>query len=216
MVRMEFRKILKEKRKELGLTQEQLAKDLNVSRSAISNWEIGRNYPDIETLITISNVFNIPLDYLLNEDIRVVEAIDLDISKSKKFKRATYILISLLMPTLFFLSFLLLSKTPNINLVEEVVPYNSEIIPLEKNEFKDFYIKDNKLEIIFDNPQQDAGYYIDRLDDELNVSIYKLSEPGTLKKEDIKHYKSLLSIDLSEYDQIKLIKINYGETSSLD
>lgn len=213
---MEFRKILKEKRKELGLTQEQLAKDLNVSRSAISNWEIGRNYPDIETLITISNVFNIPLDYLLNEDIRVVEAIDLDISKSKKFKRATYILISLLMPTLFFLSFLLLSKTPNINLVEEVVPYNSEIIPLEKNEFKDFYIKDNKLEIIFDNPQQDAGYYIDRLDDELNVSIYKLSEPGTLKKEDIKHYKSLLSIDLSEYDQIKLIKINYGETSSLD
>ena len=67
---MEFRKILKEKRKELGLTQEQLAKDLNVSRSAISNWEIGRNYPDIETLITISNVFNIPLDYLLNEDIR--------------------------------------------------------------------------------------------------------------------------------------------------
>lgn len=213
---MEFRKILKEKRKELGLTQEQLAKDLNVSRSAISNWEIGRNYPDIETLITISNVFNIPLDYLLNEDIRVVEAIDLDISKSKKFKRATYILISLLMPTLFFLSFLLLSKTPNINLVEEVVPYNSEIIPLEKNEFKDFYIKDNKLEIIFDDPQQDAGYYIDRLDDELNVSIYKLSEPGTLKKEDIKHYKSLLSIDLSEYDQIKLIKINYGETSSLD
>ncbi|WP_324186872.1 helix-turn-helix domain-containing protein [Enterococcus mundtii] len=44
---MDFGKILKEKRHQAGITQEELAKRLNVSRSAISNWEIGRNYPDI-------------------------------------------------------------------------------------------------------------------------------------------------------------------------
>ena len=40
----------------MNLTQADLAEQLNVSRSAISNWEIGRNYPDIQTIIDISNL----------------------------------------------------------------------------------------------------------------------------------------------------------------
>jgi len=62
---MEFHRVLKEKRKEFGLTQEELAEKLQVSRSAISNWEIGRNYPDIQTLISLAKTFNVSLDYLL-------------------------------------------------------------------------------------------------------------------------------------------------------
>ncbi|EMF0070345.1 helix-turn-helix transcriptional regulator, partial [Enterococcus hirae] len=41
---MEFGKLLKQERKKMNLTQADLAEQLNVSRSAISNWEIGRNY----------------------------------------------------------------------------------------------------------------------------------------------------------------------------
>ena len=51
-----------------GLTQEELALKLSVTRQAVSNWETGKNLPDIEILINISNVFNISLDQLIKGD----------------------------------------------------------------------------------------------------------------------------------------------------
>nr|WP_216683068.1 helix-turn-helix transcriptional regulator [Enterococcus innesii] len=78
---MEFHRVLKQKRKEFDLTQEELAEKLQVSRSAISNWEIGRNYPDIQTLISLAKTFDVSLDYLLNEDLEIAKSLDLDIKK---------------------------------------------------------------------------------------------------------------------------------------
>ncbi len=62
---MNFGDEIKRIRKEQSLTQEQLASQLNISRQAVSNWENNRNLPDIEMLITISNVFHISLDQLI-------------------------------------------------------------------------------------------------------------------------------------------------------
>lgn len=59
---------LKAQRKSLGLTQQQAADLLNVTRQAISNWENGNNYPDIPTLIKISDLYKISLDTLLKGD----------------------------------------------------------------------------------------------------------------------------------------------------
>ena len=50
-----------------GLTQEELATKLNVTRQAVSNWETGKNLLDIEILINISNVFNIFPDQLIKD-----------------------------------------------------------------------------------------------------------------------------------------------------
>ena len=55
-------------RKNSGLSQEQLAEQLNVSRQAISKWEQGTAVPESEKLITISNYFCVTVDYLLKED----------------------------------------------------------------------------------------------------------------------------------------------------
>lgn len=55
-------------RKNSGLSQEQLAEQLNVSRQAISKWAQGTAIPESEKLITISNYFGVTLDYLLKED----------------------------------------------------------------------------------------------------------------------------------------------------
>lgn len=55
-------------RKKSGLSQEQLAEKLNVSRQAISKWESGTAVPESEKLITISNYFGVSVDYLLKED----------------------------------------------------------------------------------------------------------------------------------------------------
>lgn len=55
-------------RKKSGLSQEQLAEQLNVSRQAISKWESGASCPESDKLIAISNYFNVSLDYLMKED----------------------------------------------------------------------------------------------------------------------------------------------------
>ena len=58
---------LYELRKNSGLSQEQLAEKLNVSRQAVSKWELGTALPETEKLIIISNYFDVSLDYLLKD-----------------------------------------------------------------------------------------------------------------------------------------------------
>lgn len=54
-------------RKNKGLTQDNLAEKLNVSRQAVAKWESGQAYPDISNLIQISNIFNVTVDYLVRD-----------------------------------------------------------------------------------------------------------------------------------------------------
>lgn len=59
---------LKEIRKRFGLSQEQLAEIMNVSRQAITKWENDNGLPDVSNLQELSRVFGITIDYLLNDD----------------------------------------------------------------------------------------------------------------------------------------------------
>jgi transcriptional regulator with XRE-family HTH domain len=63
---MDFSEKLQELRKSRGLTQEELAKELYVSRTAVSKWESGRGYPGIESLKDISEFFSVSIDDLLS------------------------------------------------------------------------------------------------------------------------------------------------------
>ena len=63
---MEFNEKLQGLRKEKGLTQEELAEVLYVSRTAVSKWESGRGYPNIESLKDISKFFSVSIDDLLS------------------------------------------------------------------------------------------------------------------------------------------------------
>ena len=58
-------------RKKSGLSQEQLAEQLNVSRQAISKWESGHSTPESEKLLIISEYFNVSIDYLMKEDTTI-------------------------------------------------------------------------------------------------------------------------------------------------
>lgn len=62
---MEFNNKLYQLRKQKGLSQEELANRLNVSRQTVSKWEVGDSTPDMEKLIAISNLFEISLDELV-------------------------------------------------------------------------------------------------------------------------------------------------------
>ena len=65
---MEFKEKLQELRKSRGLTQEELAEALYVSRTAVSKWESGRGYPSIDSLKEISSYFSVTVDELLSAE----------------------------------------------------------------------------------------------------------------------------------------------------
>ena len=68
-------------RKERGLTQEAFAKMFSVTRQTVWNWENEKSYPDLSTLVKISDEFNVSLDVLLKGDFRMVKKIDKKIKK---------------------------------------------------------------------------------------------------------------------------------------
>ena len=62
---MDFNNRLYQLRKQKGLSQEELANRLNVSRQTVSKWEVGDSTPDMEKLIAISDLFDVSLDKLV-------------------------------------------------------------------------------------------------------------------------------------------------------
>ncbi len=72
---MELGKRIAEIRKEHNLTQEGLAEICSVTRQTISNWENGKSYPDLETLVLISDTFDVSLDAMLKGDRKMVSEI---------------------------------------------------------------------------------------------------------------------------------------------
>lgn len=68
---MSFGTIIREQRKKAGLSQEQLAEKINVSRQAITKWETEKGIPDIANLIALSDEFGMSLDELIKENITV-------------------------------------------------------------------------------------------------------------------------------------------------
>ena len=65
-MKMEFNEKLQLLRKQNNMTQEQLAEKLYVSRTAVSKWESGKGYPNIESLKSISRLFSVTIDDLLS------------------------------------------------------------------------------------------------------------------------------------------------------
>ena len=64
---MNFAQKLQKKRKDAGFSQKQLAFELNVSRQAVSKWESGQGYPEVEKLIQLSELLGVSLDELMKE-----------------------------------------------------------------------------------------------------------------------------------------------------
>lgn len=79
---LEFNEKLRDLRKSKGLTQEQLAEAIFVSRTAVSKWESGRGVPNIESLKALSEFFSVSLDSLLSGE-ELLEVARTDVKKTK-------------------------------------------------------------------------------------------------------------------------------------
>ena len=72
---MELNAQIKKYRTELNLSQEELAEKVYVTRQTISNWENGKSYPDIHSLLLLSSLFNVSLDQLIKGDVETMKEI---------------------------------------------------------------------------------------------------------------------------------------------
>lgn len=70
---MELKEKLKEHRNRLGLSQEEVAERIFVSRQTISNWETDRTYPDVQSLLLLSELFDTSIDELVKGDVATME-----------------------------------------------------------------------------------------------------------------------------------------------
>ncbi|KAF1297172.1 hypothetical protein BAU15_06385 [Enterococcus sp. JM4C] len=90
---MELSETLKEKRKELSMTQEQVAEKIFVSQKSVSNWETKKTFPDIESLIRLAHLYDLSLDHLLLEGSDIVKDIKVqaELSTMKKLSIPPFI-----------------------------------------------------------------------------------------------------------------------------
>ncbi|MCP0885733.1 helix-turn-helix domain-containing protein [Ligilactobacillus sp. WILCCON 0076] len=107
---MQLSHILKEKRKELHLTQEDVSKKLHVTRQALSNWENGKNYPDFLTLINLCKLYHLSLDQLLKDDEIIMKKITKDTNTVRMQKKLRFLDIILIILIGGLLCFSLLNK----------------------------------------------------------------------------------------------------------
>ena len=83
---MELGKQIKKYRAEVNLSQEELANKIFVSRQTISNWENDKNYPDIKSLVLMSEVFRVSLDNLIKGDLERMKK-EIDAQEYAKFRK---------------------------------------------------------------------------------------------------------------------------------
>ena len=93
---MEISERLKEARLGMGMTQDQVAEKILVSRVTVSHWESGKSLPDIVSLISLSDLYGISLDELVKGDSKMTEKVKKDAKVANTNKRliiATAVLV---------------------------------------------------------------------------------------------------------------------------
>lgn len=157
---MELGKRIISLRKEHHMTQEDFAEVCNVTRQTVSNWENGKNYPDLETLVFISDHFDISLDILLKGDRNMVSKIT-QVQKRDKFNTIAVIVL-----TALILGALIIS---NIRVFVSPEDYDIDVVRVEMSDFseegKDDYGNAYRVVSIGKTPISDAVTF--SVDDEM-------------------------------------------------
>ena len=83
---MEIGAQIKKYRDAQGLSQEALAEKIFVTRQTVSNWETGKSYPDVHSLMLLGGVFNVSLDQLVKGDIEIMKK-EIDKAEVAEFNR---------------------------------------------------------------------------------------------------------------------------------
>ena len=112
---MNISKTIKEQRSKLSLSQEELAEKVYVTRYTISNWENDKSYPDIHSLILLSQIFEMTIDNLIKGDLEVMEQMieKSDIKVFKKYYVVFYVGLFITLIPFAVITFMILNEIPS-------------------------------------------------------------------------------------------------------
>lgn len=196
---------LKEARIQRKWTQDYVASQLQVSRSTISSWEVGRTYPDLESLVRLSDLFEISLDTLLREDNTMTKDLSKNIRKGRNLKWIIALVLIICIP----ISFLAGQRYK-----EQKITYMSPNIVTAAS-IPDELTNTEKIELSFDVPQglKYQGYTEAIENDTLYISLLANFEKGNKKQSEN------IEINLSEHsnnelNRLKNIVVVNGEFGS--
>ncbi|RCX17700.1 DNA-binding XRE family transcriptional regulator [Fontibacillus phaseoli] len=119
---MIFAEKLKAERKKQGWSQEELAAKLFVSRQSVSKWENGQNYPNIEVIIHISDLFGLTIDELLRSDEELTKKV------IKDSKKLAYPRLKEMFDVLFMIGVVLLVIKLGVLLLNKVTPLDLTLV----------------------------------------------------------------------------------------
>lgn len=136
----DFGKFISELRKEKGMTQLQLAEKLNVTDKAVSRWETGKNFPDIEIFEDLSKILEVSVSELLEgkriekEELIIVseENVVKQIKKNKKNKKIYLVIIAIVTVLAIFLGFFAMSYSGLFNgvIYNKIPCYSNDVLTI--------------------------------------------------------------------------------------
>lgn len=202
---------IKKIRNDANMSQEDFAEMFGVTRQTISNWETSKSYPDLGTLIEISDSFEISLDILLKEDMVMVKMIDHEVRNTKKYARALIVIGIIL--TLLIGSFAIYSGVYCVTKNKLETNFQTQ---LEENGFiknKDgYYSMVYSENVVYGVPNQTMPGLLDFSLDFHVTDLYCYIELEDRKIEIIWHdYDDYSACAISKYDDITI-----GSTSHFD
>lgn len=211
MVENKFGELICKLRKEMNLTQKELANKINISDKAISRWETGKNFPTIEMLYTISKFFKIPFQDLLTarmvsgsgedkDDVFPEIIKEFNSMNKRKLRRFKIALIIVLIVTIYFISAFFFTRSYNRFKVYDVAVQNDDLTYVT-GIYVETRIKDiislrnlNKLNVSSDDSVSVDIYYIE------NDEEYIVQSFSDLDNISFSNTQSYIKIDdLSEY-----------------
>ncbi|GAA2915482.1 helix-turn-helix transcriptional regulator [Enterococcus pseudoavium] len=141
---MELGKIIKESRKNYNMTQQEVAEILNISRQTLSNWETGKNYPDVFMLLKLADFYSLSLDTMLRGDGILMKKIENDAKQLSFFKEFPfYLIIDMLLVAFSFVLFFSIRVRPEF--LTQVLPWQILVCMSSFSMLVIFFNRNNQL-----------------------------------------------------------------------
>ena len=197
MDRYKFGEFIYQKRKVVGLTQEELGKKLGVTNKAVSKWEVGETLPDVTMLKPLATVLGISVDELLSQkEIQVEEK-----KTIKTNKLLWYLVIGLAILEVLTIGIFLISNSIKISQNQVMmVDVNNYQEVLNITPMSDFLVEDQKI-TINSLYELNEGYYLKEdflLTISYQINYYYYCNDGTLGV--ITYYNRIVDIKLTKDD----------------
>lgn len=203
-------------RQEHRMTQEQFAEQFHVSRQAVSNWENEKTFPDLKTLVEISDNFNVSLDVLIKEDMNFVLEVDRRRMRLKRMKKVMLILALLILVCMYCLfttsgalrSAVFFSGNP----IQAVMLNFRALTPKEMDNWMSHDLKNESIYQISSSVPQNVTTGIPMQNWIIeNQGIFKFAKPYGLNGMNIEDIKEI-QVEFLEQNSVMQLKLEQKDT----